>query len=135
MKKSKKTEFNKLVDEHFKIALKEVGPIKPWFSEPFECWVFEHELYPVEYGGNTKQEVIDRYPLYLKGFIEHRLKGTLAPFVEKQTKGRGGKRPGAGRPNGTTKEATLVVRLPSDIAMWLKDDPSHLEQVRSLLSR
>ncbi len=135
MKRSKKTKFDKLVDEHLEIALKEIGPIKPWYNKEVQAWVFEHELYPESYGGDTKQEVIKRHPLYIRGFIEHRLKGTLAPWVEKMTKGRGGKRPGAGRPVGTKKTDTQVIRLPSDIAMWLKADPLHLEQVRTLLGR
>jgi len=129
-----KTKFDQLVDEHLKIALQEIGPIKPWFDPEVQEWVFEHQLYPVEYGGNTKKEVVERFPLYLQQFIEHRLKGNLAPFVEKRTRGRGGKREGAGRPVGTTKAPTAVVRVPLDIAVWLKADPNHLDQVRALLN-
>jgi hypothetical protein len=134
MKKHAKTKFAQVVDEHLKIALKEVGPIKPWFDPDVQAWIFEHKLYPVEYGGNTKKEVIERYPLYLQEFIEQRLKGNLSPFTEKQTRGRGGKREGAGRPIGSTKAPTAVVRLPLEIAHWLKSDPAHLEEVRSLLN-
>ena len=134
MKKSTKSKFDLLVDEHLKIALEEIGPIKPWFDPEVQSWVFEHELYPESYGGETKKEVIERYPLYIRQFIESRLDGTLAPWVEKQTRGRGGKREGAGRPAGTTKAPTAVIRLPLEIANWLKADPTHLEQVRSLVN-
>ena len=129
-----KAKFDRLVDEHLKIALQEIGPIKPWFDPEVQEWVFEHKLYPESYGGKTKKEVIKRYPLYIRQFIEHRLNGTLSPFVEKRTLGRGGKREGAGRPIGSTKAPTAVVRLPLDIAQWLKADPAHLEEVRSLLN-
>lgn len=124
--------FQRLVDEHWKIAMDEIGPIKPWFDPEVNAWVFEHELYPESYGGDTVEEVIERYPLYLKQFIEHRLIGDLAPSVEERTLGRGGKREGAGRPVGTTKEPTRTVRLPVDIVNWIKADPKHLEQVRKL---
>ena len=132
MKKSDRKAFERLVDEHLKIALEEIGPIKPWFDHELKDWTFEHKLYPVSYGGNTRQEVIERYPLYIRQFIEHRLIGDLAPFVEKRTLGRGGKRIGAGRPVGTTKEPTRTVRLPLDIVVWLKSDPRHLERVRRM---
>ena len=132
MKKSDKKAFEKLVDEHLKIALEEIGPIKPWFDEECQDWVFEHKLYPESYGGRTKEEVIRRYPLYIRQFIEARLNGTLAPWVEKRTLGRGGKRAGAGRPTGTTKTPTRTVRLPLSIANWIKSDPRHLERVRRM---
>ncbi len=135
MKKRTKSAFDLLVDQHLAIAMKEIGPIKPWFDPEVQSWVFEHELYPESYGGETKKEVIERYPLYIRQFIENRLDGTLAPWVEQRTRGRGGKREGAGRPLGTTKEPTVVVRLPLDIVNWLKADPSHLEQVRHLSNR
>ena len=89
------------------IALKEIGEIKPVFDKKCKEWVFSHELYPVEYGGETPEEVIKNYPLYLKEFIKQRLDHNLAPFVEKKTKGRGGYRPGAGRPKGTTLNQNL----------------------------
>ncbi len=134
MKNINKNQFAQMVDEHLKMALLEVGEIKPWFDPEVQAWLFEHELYPVEYGGNSKKEVIKNYPLYLRGFIEHRLNGNLASFIEAKTRGRGGKREGAGRPIGSTKAPTAVVRLPLEIAQWLKADPAHLEQVRSLLN-
>jgi hypothetical protein len=135
MKKSTKSEFDEVVDIHLELALEEVGPIKPWFDEEFQDWVFEHKLYPVEYGGKTKKEVIQNYPLYLREFIAQRLNGNLSPFTEKETRGRGGKREGAGRPVGTTKAPSAVIRLPLEIANWLKADPKHLEQVRHLATR
>ncbi len=128
-------EFEKLVDEQLKVALAEVGPVKPQFDEEYHRWIFEHPLYPVEYDGDTKQEVIKGYPLHLREFIWHRLYGDLAPEEEARTSGRGGKREGAGRPKGTTKEPTRVVSLPVDIANWLQSNSAHLLKVRKLMSR
>jgi len=39
--------------------------------------------------------------------------------VESKTKGRGGKRPGSGRPLGSKKEEKKRVYLPIDIADWV----------------
>ncbi len=120
MKKPAGYEFDQLINEHFKIALAEVGTIKPWFDPECQALIFEHELYPVEYGGDTKEEVIERYPLYLRGFIEERLKGNLSDFTEARTRGRAGKRSDAGKPVRTTRKATAVIRLPLNIANWIK---------------
>lgn len=132
MRKANRSKFDKLVDEHLQTALKKIGTIEPWFDKEVEGWVFEHPLYPESYGGSTRAEVIRRYPLYLRQFIEQRLMGNLAPQVEKITLGRGGKRAGAGRPSGTTKAPTRTVRLPLEIANWIKSDPAHLDQIRKL---
>ncbi len=110
----------KEIKEHLKIALKEVGKIVPWFDEEVSAWVFEHPAYPVGYAGNSAKEVIKNYPKYLKQFIEERLNSNLNPLTEKATRGRGGKRKGAGRPSGTRKEAKIRVYLPDDIARWVK---------------
>lgn len=69
----------KEIEEHLKLALEEVGKIKPWYSKDFKTWIFYHPLYPVEYSGDTKEEVIKNYPLYLREFIKHRLQDKLAP--------------------------------------------------------
>ena len=124
----------KELEEHLKIALKEVGEIKPWFDEEVTAWIFSHPAYPVEYGGESAEEVIENYPKYLREFIRHRLNNRLHPVMEKQTKGRGGKRVGAGRPTGTKKAPTKVVRLPKDIAEWF-DQPSAIPQVRQLIAK
>lgn len=129
----KKIDFDKLVDDHMQIALDEIGVIEPWFDEDVEAWVFEHPAYPESYGGESKEEVIERYPLYIRQFIEERLKGNLASFVEDCTTGRGGKRPGAGRPVGTIKAPTKRVSIASDLADWLKEDPSHELEAKELL--
>src|SRR5690348_4186831 len=92
----------KEIDAHLKIALAEIGEIKPWFDKDVNCWVFSHKNYPVEYGGDSSKEVIKNYPKYLKEFIKHRLEGRLSPINEQETKGRGGYREGAGRPKGST---------------------------------
>jgi len=76
------------IESQLKLALTEVGKITPWYSQEFKAWVFSHELYPVEYSGDTKEEVIQNYPLYLKEFILHRLNDKLSPLMENKTKGR-----------------------------------------------
>jgi hypothetical protein len=123
----------KEIKEHLKIALNEVGEIKPWFDKKVDAWVFSHKAYPVEYAGETAREVIKGYPKYLREFIEERLNENLAPMVEKITKGRGGKRKGAGRPKGTTKEEKTRLRLPLDVANWLAR-PGSINQIRHIIS-
>jgi hypothetical protein len=39
--------------------------------------------------------------------------------IKEHSSGRGGKRKGAGRPQGTKKEPTKRVSLPLDIADWI----------------
>ena len=109
----------KEIKEHLKATLEEIGKIEPWFDNDYKTWVFSHVLYPVEYTGKTKEEVIENYPLYLQDFIEERLKNNLNLITERKTKGRGGRRTGSGRPVGTTKEPKKRVSLPSDIADWI----------------
>lgn len=118
----------KEIKEHLKIALQEIGDINPWFDAEFNTWIFSYPAYPVEYSGDSKEEVIKNYPLYLRDFIEERLNDNLSPFTEKKTTGRGGKRKGSGRPKGTIKEPTKRVTLPLDIAEWISrpDTIAHL---------
>lgn len=92
--------IKKELDKELKIALNEVGPIKPWFDKEVNAWVFEHSLYPVEYAGESREQVIENYPKYLEVFIEHRMLGKIDEINEKKTKGRGGARPNAGRSLG-----------------------------------
>lgn len=68
---------------HLKFALKKIWSIKPWFSKEFNAWIFSNTLYPLEYAGDTKEEVIQNYPLYIKEFIKHRLQDKLSPLMEK----------------------------------------------------
>jgi hypothetical protein len=119
----------KEIKEHLKIALEEVGEILPWFDEEVDAWVFGHKAYPVEYAGESPEEVIKNYPLYLYDFIEARLSDNLNPMTEKSTKGRGGRREGAGRPVGTKKEPTSRIVLPKDVADWIKK-PESISKVR-----
>lgn len=79
----------KELEKELKIALKEVGSIIPWYEKKMKCWLFSHELYPVACEGISRKEVIEKYPFYLKDFIDERMKGNLASFVEKKTKGLG----------------------------------------------
>ena len=122
----------KEIKEHLEIALKEVGKIEPWFDKNFNAWIFEHSNYPVGCEGNSKKEVIDKYPLYLEEFITERLKNNVSPSVEKRTKGKGGKREGAGRPVETHKEQKVRVYLPLDIANLMKE-PGVLTYLRGLM--
>lgn len=123
----------KEINEHLEMALKEIGEIKPWYDKEVKAWVFEHPLYPVEYAGDSKEEVIKNYPLYMKEFIKQRLNDNLAAIVEKDTKGRGGKREGAGRPVGTKKEAKERVYLPKDLAKWFRTDPKSIASARKVM--
>ena len=65
----------KEIKKHLEIALKEIGEIKPRYDRAFKSWIFSHPSYPdVECAGDSKDEVIENYPLYLRDFIEERLK-------------------------------------------------------------
>lgn len=122
----------KEIKKHLNIALSEVGKIKPWFDKDFKNWIFSHPNYPVEYAGDSEEEVIKNYPLYLQDFIEERLNENLNSITEKETKGKGGKREGAGRPFGTKKEQKTRVYLPTDIANLLKE-PEVQMHIRGLI--
>lgn len=120
----------KEIDEHLKKALKEVGEITPIFDEEVSEWVFSSPLYPVEYGGTSRKEVIKNYPKYLREFIKHRLENKLHLLMKKKTTGHGGKRRGAGRPKGTKRaKITKVVRIPKDIADWVQRHPAVIRQL------
>ena len=82
--------------------------------------------------GRSKEEVIKRYPLYLEEFINERLNGNVASSVEKRTKGKGGKREGAGRPVDPNKEQKVRVYLPLDIAAFIKE-PGVFMHLRGLV--
>lgn len=122
----------KEIEAHLKLALEEIGEVVPQYNRVYKCWTFEHSLYPVSYSGNTPEEVIKNFPLYLKQFIKERLQNNLNALTEKQTKGRGGCREGAGRPVGSTKEHKLRIYLPDDIAKWILL-PDHQERVRCIM--
>jgi len=121
----------KEIKKHLKITLQEIGDIEPWFDKDFNAWIFSHPLYPVEYAGDSKQEVIKNYPLYLHDFIEERLNENLSTHTEMKTIGRGGKREGSGRPKGTIKEPTKRITLPLDIAEWISE-PNTIVHLRGL---
>lgn len=121
----------KEIKEHLEIALNEIGEISPWYDRRFKNWIFSHSSYPVEYAGNSKEEVIKNYPLYLRDFIEERLNNNLNPITEKETKGKGGKREGAGRPVGSKKEHKSRIYIVDDLCDWLRL-PQHIEVLRVL---
>lgn len=125
----------KEIKEQLEIALKEVGKIKPWFDKDVNEWIFSHPNYPVEYGGESPEEVLKNYPKYLQEFIKHRLDRKLNPLTEKKTKGHGGKRKGAGRPKGSTKETKQRISLPLDLAKWFKSNPAAIDLARKTMSR
>lgn len=123
------------VEKELKIALKEIGKIVPWYDKEVDAWVFSHEKYPtVECGRSTGKEVEEKYPMYLKEFIIHRLAGNISAQAEKETKGHGGYRAGAGRPKGTEKEAKRRIYVPEDLAEWLKEK-SHWPLIRMLQTK
>jgi hypothetical protein len=114
------------------IALKEIGRITPHFDKEVGEWVFAHPKYPVECGGETKNDVMKNYPLYLKEFIKERMKNNLNVATEMKTTGRGGARPGAGRPKGTKKKKEQKrMYVPYDLVNWLKDE-KNIVAVRKL---
>ncbi|MEI8365623.1 MAG: hypothetical protein WCF65_04310 [Parachlamydiaceae bacterium] len=121
----------KEIESHLKLALSEIGEIKPWFSKEFNAWIFSHDFYPVEYAGDTREDVIKNYPLYVKEFIKHRLQEKLSPLMEIKTRGHGGKRVGSGRPKGS-KEEKIRVYLPKDIANLLKE-PGMMLHLRGIM--
>lgn len=75
----------KEIKEHLAIALKEVGKITPWFDKEVNAWVFSHKAYPVEYAGESPEEVKKNYPLYLKEFIKEKLNNNLAPSLSERS--------------------------------------------------
>lgn len=125
----------KEIKEHLEMALKEIGEIKPWYDRRFRNWLFSHSAYPVEYAGDSKEEVINNYPLYLRDFIKERLNDNLNPLTEKATKGKGGKREGAGRPLGSKKEHKTRIYLPDDVVSWFQQHPESISQVRHLIQK
>ena len=122
----------KEIKQHLKIALNEIGEIKPSFDKEVNSWVFEHPDYPVGCSGDSKEEVIKKYPLYLEEFISERLNDNVSPSVEKRTKGKGGKREGAGQPVNLNKEPKVRAYLPLDIANLLKE-PGVIMYLRGLI--
>lgn len=123
----------KEVKAHLELALKEIGPIIPWFDNAVGEWVFSHPNYPVEYGGESYKEVIDFYPKYLREFIKQRLNNNLNPLTEHKTKGHGGKREGAGRPLGSVKEEKIRISLPKDLASWFRFNPDAIDLARKTM--
>ena len=122
------------IKKELKLALSEVGTITPWFDKDFNTWIFSSSLYPVECEGQSSEEVIEKYPKYLEVFIEHRMRGKLDAVNETKTSGKGGARPGSGRPLGSTKEATKQVRVPVDIANFMQHCPQiAYEEIRKVM--
>jgi hypothetical protein len=127
------------IEKELKIALIEIGAIKPWYDEEVSCWVFCHPLYPsVECGEDSPEEVLRVYPLYLREFISHRMINRIDPLAESKTKGRGGARPGAGRPKKPIKTINKSMRLPpniANIAGWLRIHPEAIAEVQQIMRK
>lgn len=122
------------VQQQIQIALDEIGAITPEWSEEDGLYVFEHPAYPMVMHADTDpQKTRTGYLRALKGFIEDRMAGQVAEVTERITSGRGGARPGAGRKVGSgKKEPTTTVRVPYDIADWIKDK-SHQKLIRTVM--
>ncbi len=121
------------LESEYQKALAEIGPITPWWSEPDHMYLFEHPFYPwVMHADPSCDETIAGYHRALKGFIEDRINGGVAPETDRSTLGRGGARPGAGRPRKLIKSRRTYI--PEDIAQWL-ENPAHQEQVRRMIRK
>jgi len=62
----------------------------------------------------------------------------LDSFVEAATKGRGGARPGAGRPKKENKPVTYSLRLTepvAEVAKWLRQHPEAIGEVRKVIQK
>lgn len=111
------------IKRQLQIALDEIGPISPIFCDEDQVFCFRSPLYDFEAFGDTPTDCIKTYVNWLEEFIAERMKGNLAPDIERNSPGRGGKRPGAGRPKGTSKtEDTIVIRMPKRIGDWVKSN-------------
>jgi hypothetical protein len=118
------------INKQLQIALSEIGEIQPWWSDEDQMFIFEHPAYPrVSHADADQGKAKAGYLRALEGFIEDRLAGNLAEEAERVTSGRGGARPGAGRPR---KPKTLQRRLDADMAEWL-DEPANREKVWKLM--
>lgn len=120
------------IKNEVKVALSEIGTVTPWFDKDFNVWIYSNPLYPVECEGQSANEVLKKYPKYLEVFIEHRMIGKIDAINENKTKGRGGARSNAGRPIGSKKEPTTQIRVPCDIAVWLKQ-PGIISNLRNIM--
>lgn len=115
-----------LIDQETEKALSDVGDIIPRQSpDDPAVWLFSHPLYDVEAEGDSPEDCIATYKRWMRIFIQERLIDNLAPNVEAASPGRagrGGARVGAGRPVGTKKAPTRLVRVPEAVADWLLED-------------
>jgi hypothetical protein len=126
---------NLRIEKELEIALREIGEIRPWWSKEDEMYVFEHPAYPfVMHADPDREEAKAGYMRALTGFIEDRIKGRVAPDVDRVTSGRAGARPGARRAKRSIKRKTQRINLPDDVATCLTEDPSRIEKVRALMA-
>ena len=124
----------KRIDKEIQIALNEIGPIEPIWSEVDRMFYFEHEAYPaVIYGAKDREATIEGYKRVLREWVEDRLTGNISASIERITSGRGGRRPGAGRPRKEPTEAVRVQKDILDVVNWLREDPKRADRVRKLM--
>ena len=77
-------DLEKEIEKALRIAMSEIGDITPWFDNDVKEWIFSHYRYPVECGGDSKKEVIENYPKYLKEYLAHYFKNKVANVVLKK---------------------------------------------------
>ncbi|MBK8190933.1 MAG: hypothetical protein IPK79_10845 [Vampirovibrionales bacterium] len=118
------------LDRHFDMARAEVDGVQPQWSPEDQMYLVEHPAYPmVMHADPDPEKALTGYFRALRQFVKYRLAGEIADTTEQATSGRGGAREGAGRPR---KNETKTVRLPVDMADWLRDQ-KHQDQVRRLM--
>jgi len=116
-----KQQYPSDVIRELETTLQEIGTIQPVWDEDCQEYSYSHALYPsIAAPGDTPAECIQTYHRLLARFLAERMQGNLAPHVQRMTSGRGGARPGSGRP---AKEPTKMVRLPVDVVIWIKKRP------------
>ena len=82
----------KEIQKHLKIALKEIGKIKPIYDKNKNKYFCEHYLYPyVKQYHNREDECVAKYKSQLMNFIKMRLTGLIPQDMCGTTKGMAGK--------------------------------------------
>ncbi len=96
-------------------TLKQVGDLKPWWDERSLSFIYTHYRFRKIGIGRTAEDALEHYKQLLAVGIQANLKNNCH-YSEFHTK-RGGCRPRAGRPK---KDPTVRMRVPEDLARWLK---------------
>ena len=96
-------------------TLKQVGDLKPWWDERSLGFMYTHYRFRQIGRGQTPEDAIEHYKQLLVVGIQANMKNNCH-YSDFHTK-RGGYRPRAGRPK---KDPTERIRVPQDLARWLK---------------